>query len=331
MILIDCVYLNSLGGLNVLYTILNYLKKKGFEKRITLLCDNRNKFIANLHQEYKVVVINKNEFARTFFYLRNKKSFKTFVFLSNVPPPIKLNSVFIYFHNHAFLHNINLKTYLKKKLIKLYNKPNYTWAFQTENKLDLIIKTFKINKSKILIAPIFSKRKFNTTSKNKNQFIYPATYNSHKNHFILIIAFIEAAKNTNKVIELILTISKMEFNNLNLNIEIPKNLKINLKGTLSQDELFYNLSMSEFMIFPSIYESFGLPLIEGIYSKCKILTSDLDYVNQVILPSLVFDPKNVDSIKSVILKAINSKIKEPKIKVTPKTHFFVNTILNEKN
>jgi len=331
MILIDCVYLNSLGGLNVLYTILNYLKGKGFEKRIELLCDNRNKFIARLHQEYKVVIINKNEFARTFFYLRNKKVYKTFVFLSNVPPPIKLNSVFIYFHNHTFLHKNNLIIYIKKNLIKLYNKPNYTWALQTENQLDLIIKTFKINKSKILIVPIFSKRKIYTTSKNKNQFIYPATYNSHKNHLTLIIAFVQAAKNTNKEINLILTISKKEFEDLNLNIEIPKNLKINLKGTLSQDELFYNLSMSEFMIFPSIYESFGLPLIEGIYSKCKILASDLDYVNQVILPSLVFDPKNVDSIESVILKAINSKIKESKIKVTPKTHFFVNKILNEKN
>lgn len=57
---------------------------------------------------------------------------------------------------------------------------------------------------------------------------------------------------------------------------------------------------AEYLLYPSLLESFGLGLIEGALGGCKIIASDLSYVYQVVEPSKVFDPYDVDALASCI-------------------------------
>ena len=106
-----------------------------------------------------------------------------------------------------------------------------------------------------------------------------------------------------------------------------ENLKIINHGVLEKNKLNILYSSLEFLIFPSLNESFGLPLIESINHKCCVIAPNLDYVNEIIEPSLKFDPKSINSISSSILMAISkSELKESKILVQNKIDTFVKYI-----
>ena len=131
----------------------------------------------------------------------------------------------------------------------------------------------------------------------------------------------EAAKETTKEIELFITINKLK-------LDVPKNLKINFLGLIDHNELLSQLRKVEFLIFPSLRESFGLPIIEGIKANCNVITSDLNYVNELINPSYTFDPYYEKSITETILLALTNK-KHPKSSIKIKNS--IDLIFNKLN
>jgi glycosyltransferase involved in cell wall biosynthesis len=54
-------------------------------------------------------------------------------------------------------------------------------------------------------------------------------------------------------------------------------------------------------------ESFGLPLIEAVDMGLDVISSDLNYVYQVIHPSLTFNPNDIKSIANTIQKYNKSR------------------------
>ena len=103
---------------------------------------------------------------------------------------------------------------------------------------------------------------------------------------------------------------------------------INL-GILDKKGLVVAYEEANFFIFPSLKESFGLPLIEASNFLCFILASDLEYVHEVIIPSLTFDPYSTQSISDAILKAIETdNLPETKVLVENKLNNFMNFIIN---
>ena len=64
---------------------------------------------------------------------------------------------------------------------------------------------------------------------------------------------------------------------------------------------------TKFLIFPSLRESFGLPLIEGIQSNCTIIASNVNFVSELIIPSYIFDPESIRNISEVISLALSNK------------------------
>ena len=61
----------------------------------------------------------------------------------------------------------------------------------------------------------------------------------------------------------------------------------------------------DFLIFPSLNESLGLPLIEASFYKLPIISSNLDYVFDVCEPIYTFNPLSEEDIYQKILKSIN--------------------------
>ena len=87
----------------------------------------------------------------------------------------------------------------------------------------------------------------------------------------------------------------------------PPNLKIVFLGIINHNQLLKVYKSSKFLIFPSLRESFGVPLIEGVQSGCIVLAPKLNYVNELISSAYYFDANNLGNISQSILDGINNK------------------------
>ena len=87
---------------------------------------------------------------------------------------------------------------------------------------------------------------------------------------------------------------------------------------------------SKCLIFPSLEESFGLPLIEAIDMGLDVLSSDLEYVYEVINPSLSFNPNDVQSIADTIQKFNEGSHPKSKAKVKDNISELLELILKSK-
>jgi glycosyltransferase involved in cell wall biosynthesis len=156
-------------------------------------------------------------------------------------------------------------------------------------------------------------------------FVYIASNEKHKNLEMLLDGFIDASEKVKIQLELNLTIQSRELIKSN-SIE---NLKIICHGSLNTKGVYKLYKKSKFLIFPSLNESFGLPLIEAVQHGCKVIASDLPYVHEIIEPSLTFNPYSVESISSSILKAINEDLPETKVLVENKLDNFIDFIISQ--
>lgn len=317
MILVDALYLVSSGGVSLFRYFTEELIKRN--NQVHFLIDNR----------YKVEFVNKytslkpSEKNRKVFYKKHQNEIKAVLCLSNIPPPIKLNvPVHIYFHNDLLIDtsgsNLSLfqKAVLRMKRIYIQynNQKNYHWHVQTLLIRKKLINKLYVNNKVISVTPFFpSITNFKKTKNRKsNSYIYVAAFSPHKNHLNLLKGFIEAAKMTSQKIILCLTLdSKTVELHLIKGIKLPSNLEIKPLGLISKSRLIKYFKESNFLIYPSLKESFGLPLIEAAQLGLKVIASDLPYTYEVIQPSLVFNPLSIDSIKEIILVAQNLKTIEP--------------------
>ena len=318
MILVDAIYINNSGGKILLDYLIKNLEESNLQ--IVYLLDLRIKDkIPNIKNTNKVVFLNNKLLTRYKFYLLNKIKFNKILCFGNIPPPIKVNStVYTYFHQLLFLEKISnlkyldkFKLFLKKIYLKFIIKNSNFWVVQTNNVKIKFIKQFdNVNIDSILIFPFYPQvNQYNKVTKLKNSFIYPSTGYSYKNQFNLINAFIKFYIKYN-LGELHLTVSKdfPTIINLITNYQNEGYPIIN-HGFIKRDNLFELYASTEFVIYPSLAESFGISILESIDFNCKIIASDLPYTHAVCIPSLVFNPNSIDSIYQAFEESTQFKIK----------------------
>jgi hypothetical protein len=77
---------------------------------------------------------------------------------------------------------------------------------------------------------------------------------------------------------------------------------------LSDDEIIREYQNCDIVSFPSIYEGFGMPIIEGQAIGRIVVTSNIPPMTEVAANSAIYvDPFDVNSIKAGFLMAINDK------------------------
>ena len=338
-ILIDCVYLNSEGGKKILEIILNNLESRLSFKHSFLFDDRIDKNILRILRSNEINLIKPSEIERRSFYIANKSKFKKVVCLANVPPPINLESnVLIYFHNDLLLKPTKSGSFksmlillVKKIYIKYKNADRYKWIVQTNFMKDKLSFSFGINKNKIETLPIFKELLPETgIKKSKRSFLYVCSTAKHKNLTRLIEAFnlIENPKDLDLYLHLTINDDTYFIKNI-FSKNTNHRLKIINHGIVNQPTLNSLYSKSEFLIFPSLIESFGLPLIESVGYACKVIASDLTYVYQVIQPSIKFNPYLPKSIAKAIDEAIlDNNIPDSKLIIKNKIDKFIDLIDN---
>jgi glycosyltransferase involved in cell wall biosynthesis len=60
-----------------------------------------------------------------------------------------------------------------------------------------------------------------------------------------------------------------------------KNNNIQFSGHLSNEELWDLYRKAEFFIYPSIYEGFGIPILESLFFECPVIASNLEVYKEV--------------------------------------------------
>jgi glycosyltransferase involved in cell wall biosynthesis len=77
-------------------------------------------------------------------------------------------------------------------------------------------------------------------------------------------------------------------------------LNITNLGEVSKSAITKLYAESNALIFPSLLESFGLPLIEARQVGLPILAAELDYVRDLIDPEETFDPNSARSMARAV-------------------------------
>lgn len=127
---------------------------------------------------------------------------------------------------------------------------------------------------------------------DKLRLFYPASPYPHKNHSILL----SLQKSKLKSIEnIILTVNASDFPNLSSRI-------FDFVGTLSyQQTLEYFSYNTDALLFLSLEETLGLPLIEAMYFSLPIICPDRDYAKDLCGPEAIyFDPLSSSSLECAI-------------------------------
>ena len=166
-----------------------------------------------------------------------------------------------------------------------------------------------LGKRPVIVRPFLAHSFLQPQSKHRevgiqsNRFLYVASGEPHKNHRRLVLAWSELAARGVRP-ELVLTVGD-EAPELRVWIgEITKRdgLNITNHGRVSAEQVSALYESADAMIYPSLLESFGLPLLEAKAAGLPIIASELDYVRDVALPAETFDPQSVVSIVRAVAR-----------------------------
>ena len=277
-------------------------------------------------------------FRRNLIKHNNKEYFKEY-YLNGIPPffrfPISTNKVFILFQNknlfsylnyfdkslffkfnfviYHIIHFILIKAFLKNTdsiIVQTKSMKKTILSLRPKNKIsihdnywknltlkiynDNIIKNYKNNLDLYLI------KRIRDLSKTNKIFFYPSSFDPHKNHKLLFKTFNQLSRDTRKKIQLIVTIDKNK-----VPVKYSDNPLIYFIGSQPLQIINEIYKIVDFLIYPSLNESLGLPLIEASLYKLPIIASNLDYVYDVCNPKLTFDPLSKKDLYNKILDSMN--------------------------
>ena len=85
---------------------------------------------------------------------------------------------------------------------------------------------------------------------------------------------------------------------------------------ISENKLIDCYNQANVLLFPSLYEGFGLPIIEAQRMRVPVITSNISPMKDIVNKSaLLVNPKDVDDIKKKLKKIfLNSKLRQNIIK-----------------
>ena len=94
--------------------------------------------------------------------------------------------------------------------------------------------------------------------------------------------------------------------------ECKKDVNIKLLGRVSDSDLIRYYSNAIAFIFPSLYEGFGIPVLEAQACGCPVVSSNSSSLPEILGNSaLMCNPNNAEEFAGAIIKLVNHKsIKE---------------------
>lgn len=134
-------------------------------------------------------------------------------------------------------------------------------------------------------------------------FFYPADAVGHKNHVNLLKAW-ELMHANGVVPTLLLTLEPDELKRVSEQAGIEMSVLDNVVnlGRISRNDVLNYMTSGAVLIFPSLAETFGLPMLEARAQGVAILASEKNFVRDVCAPVETFDPTSPRSISAAVYR-----------------------------
>ena len=331
------------GGKVFLQTILENAQPL---KNQRLTIDRRLNITENILKQWDVKSIGSSFFHRLLEEFRLKRITNdndVTLFFSNLPPFFKVrgrNIVFL--QNKYLIENPNIKGWSLGKKINF--KIQRLWLkYKIKNATQVLVQSASMKhlfikhiSSSVPVSVVPVSKKLSGMgitkqdhSKGYSSFAYIASGDPHKNHMNLIDAWVNLSKASIYPV-LHLTVNTSDWPKIHSYLK-EKTLKFNLKivnhGALSHYEALNLISNSDALIYPSLFESFGIPIIEAVNLGKPIIASELDYVRDLVDPIESFNPNSSRSIELAVRRFIGKNENPQKI-FSPEE--FISIILNDK-
>ena len=322
-IIVNANNIHTGGGKAILDDFINAAKKSNYN--FIFFLDTRYKLDSN---SKNITFIKENRYKRIFSTFKIKKIESTtdiIIYFGNIPPVIKHKAkTILLLSNRFLLDNMPLKgfsffsrfqKFTQKIIFNFFNKNVDKIIVQSQTMLDLLKKNKNLyNKS--YIKPFKNNENLKNKNKNNNSnniFIYVASELNFKNHENLVLAWCHLAENQIRP-KLYLTLNN-SYPKMKMIENYIKEFNLNITnfGDLNRNELLQLYLKSDILIYPSFFESWGIPLLEAKNLGLKIIASELDYVRDIVDPSETFDPNSPRSIARAVKRILNIEDKKSEI------------------
>ena len=189
-------------------------------------------------------------------------------------------------------HIFTVSNFIKEEIERYYHIP--------EGKISVTYNG--IARQMLEQAPIISKQKI---------ILSVGSFSTRKNHHKLIEAFIKSGLKDEYQLVIIGDKHKV-FKDTNLNEDTIINNNIKIYRRLSDEKLINLYISAELLVSLSLYEGFGIPLLEGIYYDCRILCADIEVYRELFTNYATFcDPNDANAVGMALLNAIKDIEKAP--------------------
>ena len=321
------------GGRSLLYALLDTLP---IGLKLVALLDTRMQIPPNLPDCIEIRRVKPTVLQRLkaeWWLAKNVRPGDIVLCFGNLPPLFKLRGhVTVFVQNRLLvdmvtLHNFPIKTRFRLGVERFWLRSRAVHAdefiVQTPSMKSALLSSGYVMKQVVHI------RAFENQGHKRYDFIYVSSGDPHKNHRRLVEAWCLLAEE-GLFPSLCLTVDH------NMSTELctwmdKQKLKFGLKlenvGFLPHDQVLQLYTQAKALIYPSLFESFGLPLIEARQVGLPILAAELDYVRDVLDPEQSFDPNSPASIARAAKRHL--EIGESSLKLD--TSAFIRALLESQN
>lgn len=133
---------------------------------------------------------------------------------------------------------------------------------------------------------------------------YPAATWPHKNHKTLLQAFKILKDWCGFEGDLVLTgIAKQSHDDISAQIELL-GIKDDVKvlGYLPYEELPCIYNLARLLVFPSLFEGFGIPLVEAMACGCPVVCSNVTSIPEIVgAAGVMFDPDSAEDMAEKLM------------------------------
>jgi glycosyltransferase involved in cell wall biosynthesis len=293
------------ADISILSTENHYLKNSGFKNKVNSSIAFHNKYskrlfkyMNHLYLSYKLKSDNYDLLHPTYYsdYFLNKIGDKPFVL-----------TIYDMIHENfsGEFFSVNDSTITSKKL--LAEKADKIIAISKSTKND-IIEYYNIPASKIKVIYLGSSMQTdseeNTRLINNDYILYVGNRKKYKNFTFFLKSISDILKSNNLSL---FCAGGGDFDKEELDLINSLNLEeLTFQKNVDEKELSSLYNNAKFFVFPSLYEGFGIPVLEAFSMGCPVILSNTSSLPEVGGDAAVyFNPKNKEDMQNKIDKVIN--------------------------
>lgn len=300
--------------------LLPLLEAAGKRSPVTVLIDSRLEVPEELCRAMTVIRISPTILGRLageWTLRRLVQEADTVLCFGNLPPLFRMKGRGIVFLQNRYLVEgrdlegfplrVKVRLMIERLWLRLFNAHAETFIVQTKSMQQAATQALRRTVDVVALSPDSSGYQRRRIDKERDQtavydFLYAATGEPHKNHLNLLQAW-KLLASEGLYPSLCLTVSESDYPGLARILEQAKaehKLNIDNVPARSRSDMQQLYDRSQALVYPSMVESFGLPLLEARQAGLSIIAAELDYVRDLVDPEESFDPRSPQSIARAI-------------------------------